>query len=127
MFIILARVNELLLGVEVESLRREADVRLDADSSGEGLVEDGGEASDELDRAEGDSEGVSLSCDDGDRERFGRLRCDEVLDAEEGSEVLLSFDGVVEASVSNEFVGFLGCIGEGAAVGLTAEGNGAED
>lgn len=102
-------------------------MRLDAGSSGERLAEDGGEASDELDRAEGDSEGVSLGCDDGDRKRFGRLRCDEVFDAEERSEILLSFDGVVEASVSYEFVGFFGCVGEGAAVGLAAEGNGAED
>lgn len=90
-------------------------------------MEDGGEATDELDRTEGDSEGVFSGCDDGDREGFGWFRCDEVLDAEEGSEILLSLDGVVEASVSYEFVGFFGCVGEGAAVGLAAGGDGAED
>jgi hypothetical protein len=101
----LALINQLLFGVKVEDLGGEANVRVDVDAAGEELLENGRVSADEVDGAGRDLEGVSVLGDDGDRDGLGGLRFDEVLEVEQGSEVLLPLHSVVEAAVSDPFDG----------------------
>lgn len=77
----------------------------DSKSAGLEFFEDGGVFANEIDGASGDSEGFSVLGDDGEWEGLGRFGFDEVLQVKHGSEVFLSLDSVVEASVSDPFDG----------------------
>lgn len=78
---------------------------VDSKSAGLEFFEDGGVFANEIDGASGDSEGFSILGDDGEWEGLGGFGFDEVLEVKHGSEVFLSLDGVVEASVSDPFDG----------------------
>lgn len=95
-------VCEVLLGVESEGLRGEADVGVGGGGDREELVEDGGVLAEEFDGAEGELEGVF---DEGDGEGFGGFVFNKGFEGKHGFEVFLALYGVVEAAVADEFEG----------------------
>ena len=84
---------------------------------------------DEFDGAGGDLEGAARLGEVGNGEGFGGFGVDEVLDVDDGTEMLLALDDVVEAAVADPVDG--GGVDEGAegdvAVGVVGGGGGAEE
>ena len=69
------------------------------------FLKNGGKSADEIDGAHPEAEGIFVLGNDGDGQRLGRFRFDEVLDIEHGLEAPLFLHRMLKTPISNPYDG----------------------